>query len=106
MRLFGKSPDPEPVPARLRVHHPWNLPEAELPTIVPIGTLRFEQSEQAAMAITGLLAYGHGFEIIVTRLIRPGIPGIDEEVPLARDTPAGRRALRARLMAAHQVGRA
>jgi hypothetical protein len=75
MRLSGKSPKPEPVPARPRVHHPWDPPEAEIPAIVPISTLRFEQSEQAAVAITGLLAYSQGFEITVTRLIRPGVPG-------------------------------
>jgi hypothetical protein len=98
MRLFGKSPEPEPVPARLRVHHPWNPPEAELPAIVPIDTLRFEQSEQAAVAITGLLAYSRGFEFAVTRLIRPGVPGMDEEARLPKDTPAARRALAGRLM--------
>jgi hypothetical protein len=98
MRLFGKSPEQEPVPARLRVHHPWNPPEAEIPAIVPIGTLRFEQSEQAAVAVTGLLAYSQGFQITVTRLIRPGVPGVDEDLPSPRDTPAGRRALADRLM--------
>ena len=98
MRLFGKSPKPGPVPARLRVHHPWNPPEAEIPAIVPIDTLRFEQSDQAAVAITGLLAYSQGFEITVIRLIRPGVPGMDEDLPSPRDTPAGRRALADRLM--------
>jgi hypothetical protein len=92
MRLFGKSPDPEPVPARRRVHHPWNPPQAELPATVPIGTLRFEQSEQAAVAITGISAYSQGFEISVTRLIRPGLPGLDEAFPRPGDTPAARRA--------------
>jgi hypothetical protein len=50
------------------------------------------------VAITGLLAYSQGFEITVTRLIRPGIPGMDEDLPSPRDTPAGRRALADRRM--------
>ena len=100
MRLFGRS-KPEPVPAQPRVHHPWNPPEAEIPAIVPLSTLRFEQSEQAAVAITGLLAYSQGFEITVIRLIRPGVPGMDEDLPSPRDTLAGRRALADRLMDQH-----
>jgi hypothetical protein len=65
---------------------------------VPVSTLRFGQSGQAAVAITGLLAYSQGSEITVTRLIRPGIPGMDEDLPSPRDTPAGRRALAGRLI--------
>jgi hypothetical protein len=44
---------------------------------VPIGSLMFERSEQAAIAITGISAYTNGFEFALTRLIRPGAPGWD-----------------------------
>lgn len=87
MRLFGTSPKPGPEPSRLRVHHPWNPPEAEIPAIVPVSTLRSGQSGQAAVAITGLLAYSQGFEITVTRLIRPGILAWTKTSP-RRGTPA------------------
>jgi hypothetical protein len=40
-----------------RVPRPWDAPEAEIPDIVPIGTLRFASSEQAAIAIVGISAY-------------------------------------------------
>jgi len=46
---------------------------------VPISTLHFDRSEQTAIAITGLWAYTNGFEIFVTRLIRPDAPGFDED---------------------------
>ena len=36
---------------------------------MPIDSLQFDRSEQAAIAITGLSAYTTGFEIFVTRLI-------------------------------------
>ena len=77
MRFFGKSPDPEPAPRR--VHHPWNPPEAELPGIVPIDTLHFDRSEQAAIAIIGISAYARGFEFFLARRIRPGTPGLDQD---------------------------
>ena len=77
MRFFRKSPAPGPAPCR--VHHPWNPPEAELPGIVPIDTLHFDRSEQAAVAIIGISAYARGFEFFVARRIRPGTPGLDEE---------------------------
>lgn len=51
----------------------------EFPAIVPIGTLQFGRSEQTAIAITGISAYSNGFEIFVTRLIRPDAPGFDED---------------------------
>jgi hypothetical protein len=91
MRFFRKSPDPEPAPHR--VHHPWNPPETEFPAIVPINTLPFDRSEQAAVAITGISAYSQGFEIFVTCLIRPGVPRLDEgPVPgPPRAMPAGPR---------------
>jgi hypothetical protein len=75
--FFRKSPDPEPA-ARL-VHHPWNPPEAELPGIVPIDTLHFDRSEQAAVAIIGISAYARGFEFFLARRIRPGTPGLDQD---------------------------
>ena len=77
MRFFRKSPAPEPAPRR--VHHPWNPPEAELPGIVPIDTLHFDRSEQAAVAIIGIAAYARGFEFFLARRIRPGTPGLDQD---------------------------
>jgi hypothetical protein len=77
VRFFRKSPAPEPAPRR--VHHPWNLPEAELPGIVPVDTLHFDRSEQAAVAIIGIAAYASGFEFFLARRIRPGTPGLDED---------------------------
>lgn len=47
----------------------------------PFNTLRFDRSEQAAIAITGISAYSNGFEIFVTVLIKPGGPGFDAETP-------------------------
>jgi hypothetical protein len=73
---FRRQP-PAPVPVPNRVPRPWNRPETELPGIVPIGSLVFERSEQAAIAITGMSAYTNGFEFALTRLIRPGAPGWD-----------------------------
>jgi hypothetical protein len=78
MGLFRKSPPPRPTLQR-RVPRPWELPESELPAIVPIDTTLFAASEQAAIAIIGLTAYTTGFEIFMARRIRPGIPGIDED---------------------------
>jgi hypothetical protein len=46
---------------------------------VPITTLQLGRSEQTAIAITGMSAYSNGFEIFVTRLIRPETPGFDED---------------------------
>lgn len=76
MRFFRKSPPPWPTLQR-RVPRPWDPPESEFPGIVPIDTLQFAPSEQAAVAITGISAYTNGFEIFVTRLLRPGGPGMD-----------------------------
>jgi hypothetical protein len=75
--IFRKSP--AAVPAPRRVHHPWNPPEAELPGLVPIDTLHFARSEQAAVAITGISAYARGFEFFLARRIRPGTPGLDQD---------------------------
>jgi hypothetical protein len=78
MGLFRKSPPPRPALQR-RVPRPWDPPETEFPAIVPISTLQFGRSEQSAIAITGMLAYSNGFEIAVTRLIRPDAPGFDQD---------------------------
>lgn len=70
-----------------REPRPWNPPETEFPAIVPTGTLLLGRSERAAVAITGIWAYSRGFEFFVTRLIRPGTPGWDED-----GVPSGTRA--------------
>jgi hypothetical protein len=81
VRFFRKAPGPGPRRPRLqtRVPRPWDPPETEFPGIVPIDTLLFARSERNAIAITGLWAYTRGFEFSVTRLIRPGTPGWDED---------------------------
>jgi hypothetical protein len=61
------------------VPRPWDPPESEFPAVVPIDTLPFAQSEQAAIAITGIRAYTEGFEILISRCIRPDVPGLDED---------------------------
>ena len=74
--------------------HPWGPPEAEFPGIVPVDTLQFERSGQAAIAITGMSAYTAGFEIFVTHLIRPGALGTAEDHmpdPLPAGVPAALR---------------
>ena len=78
MRLFHKPPPPRPALQR-RVPRPWDPPQTEFPGIVPINTLQFDRSEQAAIAITGMSAYSNGFEFVVTALIHPGAPGFDAE---------------------------
>ena len=80
MRLFHKAPPARPALQR-RVPRPWDPPQTEFPGIVPISTLQFDRSEQAAIAITGMSAYSNGFEIFVTALIHPGGPGFDAETP-------------------------
>jgi hypothetical protein len=78
MGLFRKTPPPRSALQR-RVPRPWDPPETEFPAIVPINTLLFDQSEQTAIAITGISAYSNGFEIVVTRIIQPDAPGFDED---------------------------
>ena len=51
----------------------------EFPGIVPINTLLFDRSERAAIAITAMSAYTNGFEFSVTRLIKAGAPGWDQD---------------------------
>ncbi|MGH3195192.1 MAG: hypothetical protein ACRDNT_04510 [Streptosporangiaceae bacterium] len=92
MRFFPKPP-PVPKLAR-RAPRPWDQPETEFPGIVPLDSLQFDRSERAAIAITGISAYSTGFEIFVTRLIRPGAPGLDADpvpgAPRAMPPIAGR----------------
>lgn len=76
MGLFRKSPPPRPALQR-RVPRPWDPPEREIPAIVQMDTLFLGRSDQTAIAITGISAYSNGFEIFVTRLIRPDVPGFD-----------------------------
>jgi hypothetical protein len=78
MGLFRKSPPQRPVLQR-QVPRPWDPPETEFPAVVPISTLQFGRSEQTAIAITGISAYSNGFEFAVTRLIRPDLPGWDQD---------------------------
>jgi hypothetical protein len=78
MRFFRKSPPPRPT-MQHRVPRPWDPPESELPAIVPIETLPFDRSEQAAIAIIGISAYTQGFEIFMIRHIRPDLPGLDQD---------------------------
>jgi hypothetical protein len=82
MRLFQKSPPPQPALQR-RAPRPWDPPQTEFPGIVPISTLQFDRSRPGAaeIAITGMSAYSNGFEIFVTALIHPGRPGFDAETP-------------------------
>ena len=79
MRFSRKPPARKLSPAR--APRLWDAPETEFPGAVPINTLHFDRSEQAAVAITGISAYSNGFEFSVTRLIRPGAPGFDAETP-------------------------
>ena len=46
---------------------------------MPVNTLHFDRSEQAAVAITGIAGYAGGFEFFLARRIRPGTPGLDED---------------------------
>jgi len=78
MGFFRKSPPPRPTLQR-RLPRPWDPPESEFPAIVPIDTLQFDRSAQAAIAITGISAYSQGFEIFMARRIRPGVPGLDQD---------------------------
>jgi hypothetical protein len=80
MRFLRKSPPPRPA-LQPRVPRPWNPPQTEFPGIVPVNTLPFGRSEQAAIAITGMSAFTNGFEFVVTALIHPEAPGFDAETP-------------------------
>jgi hypothetical protein len=81
MAFFDELPAPEPEPFRPR--QPWDPPEAEFPGVVPGSTLLLGRSEQAAVAITGILAYSAGFEIFLTGRIRRAAKGGAEQPPAA-----------------------
>lgn len=86
MAFFDELPAPEPEPPR-PPHQPWDLPEAEFPGVVPGSTLLLGRSDQAAVAITGILAYSTGFEIFMTGRIRRPAEGGAEQPPSARLHP-------------------
>ena len=69
MGFFDELPDVEPEPPA--PHRPWDLPNAEIPGIVPVQTLMLGRTDQVAVAVTGLSAYAEGFEVFVT----PPAPG-------------------------------
>ena len=58
---------------------PWDPPQTQFPGIVPISTLLFGQSDRGAIAITSMSACTNGFGFVITRLVRPGTPGWDQE---------------------------
>ena len=93
MGFFDDLPAPEPEPARR--HHPWEPPEADFPGIVPIDTLLLGQTDQVAVAVTGLSAFSTGTEIFVTARIRPSADHPEEHLPGGpRDLAASRRSFR------------
>ena len=93
MGFFDDLPAPEPEPPRR--HHPWEPPEADLPGIVPIDTLLLGQTDQVAVAVTGLSAFSTGTEIFVTARIRPSADHPEEHLPGGpRDLAASRRSFR------------
>jgi hypothetical protein len=81
MHIRRKAPGPLARRARLQPSspRPWDPPQTQFPGIVPISTLLLGQSGRAAMAITSMSAYTNGFGFVVTRLVRPGTPGWDQE---------------------------
>jgi hypothetical protein len=52
--------------------------------VVPVGTMPFVTDGPTAVAITGVLAYGNGFEFFYTRIVRPE----QREIPAAPN-PSG-----------------
>ena len=93
MGFFDDLPAPEPAPSRR--HQPWEPPEAELPGIVPIGTLLLARTDQVAVAVTGLSAFSAGIEIFLTARIRPSAEHPEEHLPGGpRDLAASRRSFR------------
>ena len=90
MSFFEDTPAPEPEP---RIHHPWDLPDAELPGNVHVDTLPLGRTDRAAVAVTGISAYPGGFEIFLTAWFRPGGQGA-EQPPGPPDPRAIRRSLR------------
>ena len=91
MSFFEDMPAPQPEP---RIHHPWDLPDAELPGVVHIDTLPLGRTGRAAVAVTGISAYSTGFEIFLTARFRPGSEGTEQPPPGPPDPRAIRRSLR------------
>jgi hypothetical protein len=87
MRFRRRPQGPGPRQLQPRVPRAWLRPETEIPGIVRVGSLVFERSVDAAMAITGISAYTNGFEFALTRIIRPGAPGWDGGVMPAAPEP-------------------
>ena len=93
MGFFDDLPAVEPEPPRR--HHPWEPPEAEFPGIVQIDTLLLGQTNQVAVAVTGLSAFSTGTEIFLTARIRPSADHPGEHLPGGpRDLAASRRSFR------------
>jgi hypothetical protein len=88
MAFFEELPGPEP--EALPPHRPWDPPDAEFPGVVPDSTLPLGRSSQAAVAITGIVAYSAGFEIFLTGRIRRGAASAGQP-PLPRLPPPGRQ---------------
>lgn len=63
---------------------PWDPPQTHFPGIVPISTSLVGQSDRGAIAITSMSAYTIGFGFVITRLVRPGTLGWDEEPFMAQ----------------------
>jgi hypothetical protein len=78
MSFFDDTPAPAPEP---RIHHPWDLPDAELPGNVHADILPLGRTDRAAVAVTGILAYSAGFEIFLTARFRPGGEGAEQPPP-------------------------
>jgi hypothetical protein len=92
MSFFEDMSAPQPEP---RIHHPWDLPDAELPGIVHMDTLPLGRTDRAAVAVTGIAAYSAGFEIFLTARFRPGGEGAEPPGPPGPPGPgASRRSLR------------
>lgn len=81
MHIPRRAREPKARRPRLQpsVPGPWDRPQTQFPGAVPISTLLFGRSDRAAVAITRMSAYTTGFEFVVTRLVRAGTPGWDEE---------------------------
>ena len=93
MGFFDDVPVPEPT--RPHRHHPWELPEAELPGIVLTATLLLARTGQVAVAVTGLSAYSTGMEIFLAARIRPSLGHPEQHLPGGpRDLAASRRSFR------------
>jgi hypothetical protein len=91
--FFDDLPAPEPAPRRR--HQPWEPPEAELPGIVPIDTVVLGQTDQVAVALTGMSAFSAGIEIFLTARIRTSAGQPEENLTGGpRDLAAARHSFR------------